>query len=184
MKKNHIIDKLFNIAIIMIILFSTIFLYNALINYFFGNDDYYINYDEYKEAYCFSDPNDQILITDDECQIQYNEYSKEIINQQKRNSEKNIFTCIGIIVISSLFLMLMNKKDFLKEELGFKILNAILLLVSLAGLLVLYTYIIESLYYNYDDVMINITEIFGFVLFPLIFYYLINKYFYKTKEKH
>jgi hypothetical protein len=153
-----------------------------LINYFF-DDGYYISYTEYKGSFCFANDANRTPLTDDKCQELYDEERKDAINYQKINSEKSIFTWLGIIAISSLFLILVNKKDFLKEELWLKILNAILLLVSLVGLLVLYTYIIESLYYNYGDTIINILEIFGFVLFPLIFYCFINKYFAKTKKK-
>jgi hypothetical protein len=181
MRKNHIIDKLFNIVIIIIILFSTIFLYNSLINYIFQKDKYYTNYDEYKQFSCVDEKG--VRLSDSECKIQYNNEKEEYIDNNKKSYEKSVFTSFGIVIISFLFLKIVSKKDFLKEELGLKILNAILLLVFLAGLLVLYSYIMEVIYYNMTDELLNAFKIFGFVIFPILFYYIINKYLSKEKKK-
>lgn len=181
MRKNHIIDKLFNIVIIIIILFSTIFLYNSLINYIFQKDKYYVSYDEYKQFSCLDDKGNKL--NENECKMQYEDERKEYIDNNKKNYEKSVFTSLGIVAISLLFLKIVSKKDFLKEELGLKILNAILLLVFLAGLLVLYSYIMEVIYYNMTDELLTAFKIFGFVIFPILFYYIINRYLSKEKKK-
>jgi hypothetical protein len=178
MKKEHIVDKLLNVAIILSMLVTSIIMYNTVID-LVVEEPYIYEYGciDYEEA----DTIEEIEELEKTNCLENDTYVEEQrINYYKR-LRRNLFTEIYVLALSVGLLFLLNKKDLTKEGLVTKILNAILILITFGGTIGVGSLLINELFYELE--WDNLLRAFGLVLWPIVFYIVLNKYIFIEPKK-
>jgi len=173
MKDKNFIDKLLKIVVILIILITSIVLYNSVITYF-TQEAYRSDSLKCVEGNMVDDYG--IILEEGAC-TSTTEYYEEKDNEYKQRKLISVIQSIYVLLLGIGLLVLLNKKDLLKEGVIIKILNAILVLITFLGLSAFGSALLSGLSGGINTEAILNT--FGFAAFPVIFYYILNKYLLK-----